>query len=107
MSAFVREPGAFRAQEFLHESFFKTFTAVTLESPLSPDGGSTMGSLEPLVFRAQAPKMDDAGSRAMKCSACAFLKQNECNPKNKHCSRRSGKYHQHAKKFLHGVKIHF
>jgi hypothetical protein len=101
------EPGALQPQEFLHESIFNKFTAVTLEPPRSGAGGSTMGSLEPLVFRARAFRMFDMGFRAMKRSAYAFLKQNECNPKNKYCSRRSRKYDQHSEKFLHYVKIHF
>jgi len=50
--------------------------------------------------------MCDTGFRPMNRSTYAFLKQNECNPKDKHCSRRSCKYDQHSEKFLHDVKIH-
>ena len=66
-----------------------------------------MGSLKPLVFRARAFKTYDTGFRPMSRSAYSFLKQNEGNPNNKHCSCRCCKYDQHSKKFLHHVKIHF
>ncbi|MGB8439580.1 MAG: hypothetical protein WCE26_09325, partial [Candidatus Acidiferrales bacterium] len=45
--------------------------------------------------------------RPMNRSAYSFLKQNEGDPNNKHCSCRCCKYGQHSQKFLHHVKIHF
>ena len=65
-----------------------------------------MSSLEPVVFRAQAFKMHDAGFRPMNRSAYSFLKQDEGNPKKKYYSGRHCKYDQHSKNFLHVVKIH-
>ena len=44
-----------------------------------------MGSLKPLIFSAQPFKRHDASFRSTNCTAYPFLKQNEYNPKDKHC----------------------
>jgi hypothetical protein len=66
-----------------------------------------MGSLEPLIFSAQAFMRHDASFRPMNYPAYSFLKQNEGNPKDKHGAYKSGKYEQHSEKFPHRVEIHF
>jgi hypothetical protein len=64
-----------------------------------------MGLL-PLLFRVQASKRCETGFRPMNGAACAFLQQNEANPKSEYRSRQSCEYDKHSQKFLHHVEIH-
>jgi hypothetical protein len=64
------------------------------------------GSLLPLVFSAQPCNGYDSGFLATRGTAYPFPKQNEGNPKEKHCTHQTCKYEKHAKKFLDNVETH-
>jgi hypothetical protein len=64
-------------------------------------------SLERPVFSAQHVKRYDAGIRTTEGLAYPFLKQNNGNPKSKHCPHQTCKHEQNCKNFLDDIETHF